>query len=217
MTRFANRQDAGRQLAQALPDFDADSTVVLALPRGGVPVAHEICKALGLPLDLLLVRKIGAPHQPELAVGAIVDGITPKIVVNPAIARSCGLNDTQIREMGYRLLPEIARRREAYLQGKPPIDLLGKTVIVVDDGIATGATMKASLHALQSSGAAWIILAVPVAPSDVLQTLDALADDVVCLETPDCFGAVGAHYAQFAQVTDAEVIAIMRQCHREPS
>ncbi|WP_300549158.1 phosphoribosyltransferase family protein [Roseovarius sp.] len=214
MAGFQDREDAGKALLAALPEVDPANTVVIALPRGGVPVAQEICKALKLPLDLVFVRKIGAPMQPELAVGAVVDGARPEVVVNHEIARNLGLSDAQVSEMAQTLLPEIARRRATYLEGRAPIDLAGKTVIVVDDGIATGATVKASLIAVRNRGAAHIILAVPVAPPDTLHELETLTDEIVCLYAPRYFGAVGAHYRYFPQVSDAEVIAALQDARR---
>ncbi len=209
---FSDRRDAGRQLAKALPSLDPGNTVVIALPRGGVPVAEEICSRFHIPLDLVFVRKIGAPRQPELALGAIVDGDDPHVVVNPLIARASGLTEAEVTEMGQELIPEIEHRRNLYLGGRRRPDLIGKTVVVVDDGVATGATMRASLMALHESGAAQIILALPVAPRDVLPELAALADKTICLKQPQWFHAVGATYRSFPQTTDQEVITALQRC-----
>lgn len=207
--RFADRADAGRKLAEALPPLDPDSTVVVALPRGGVPVSAEICEARGLPLDLVLVRKIGVPGHAELALGAIVDGPDPQVTVNDHVARQLHLTKAEVAEIGQELLPEIARRRTAYLGDRARPDLSGKTVVVVDDGAATGATLRASLHALRQRNPKRLIVALPLAPADLLPKLRALADEVICLDTPDPFYAVGQGYGDFSQTDDAEVARIM--------
>lgn len=204
---FKDRIDAGRRLAAALPRLDPGDTVVVALPRGGVPVAAEICAAQGLPLDLLFVRKIGAPGQPELAVGAVSDGDAPQVIVNDTVARHFGLTPKAVKAMGRKLLPEIERRRELYMGGRPPLDLTGKTVIVVDDGVATGATLRAGLTALLASLPERIIVALPVGPADLDARLDGLADSLICLSDLDLFGAVGGAYLSFPQVDDATVRA----------
>ena len=183
--------------------------MVLALPRGGVPVAAEIAHSAGVPLDLLLVRKIGAPGNEEFAIGAVVDGNNPEIVVNKDAAAHFGLTEADVREMGASGLREIERRRQLYLKGRSPLEVKGKTAIVVDDGIATGASIKAALRALARRDPARIILAVPVAPGDVLVELLGDTDSIVCLETPSPFLAVGAHYRDFPQVDDAAVIAAL--------
>lgn len=215
---FRDRCDAGRKLAAALPALDAENTVVIALPRGGVPVAEEICKQFHLPLDLVFVRKIGSPHQPELALGAIVDGDTPQIIVNPRIAQSAGVSEDEISAMGQQLLPEIERRKALYLQGMTRPTLTAKTLVVVDDGVATGATLRASLAALRQANPQRIILALPTAPPDILPVLTDLADEVICLDRPLAFGAVGAAYARFPQTDDSEVVAALQRCaqwHKE--
>lgn len=202
---FTDRHDAGLQLYERLPPLDPEQTVVLALPRGGVPVAEEIARRLGAPLDVVFVRKVGVPSQPELALAAVTDGDDPALTVNEEIARHTGLSEERIWELAQPQLDEIARRKKLYLGGRPPVDIAGKTVIVVDDGIATGATMRASLRLLRARKPAKIILAVPVAPADTLESLEADADEVICLEIPRPFHAVGAHYRDFAQVPDAAV------------
>ena len=192
--------------------MDPAKTVVVALPRGGVPVAEEVCKAYRLPLDLVFVRKIGVPGQPEVAIGAIADGVHPKIFTNPRIARSTGLSDAVIEKMGHALLPEIERRKKRYLHGLERPDLKGKTIVVVDDGVATGATLRASLLALKGSGAAHIILALPTAPPDVLGSLEPLVDEIICLHPQSPFRSVGAAYQNFPQTSDDEVTQALQRC-----
>ncbi len=208
---FNDRVDAGQKLAAALPRLDPANTVVLALPRGGVPVAAEICAAHGLPLDLILVRKIGAPGQPELAVGAVTDGNAPQVIVNHSVARSHRLSSEDVEAMGRQLLPEIERRRQAYLAGRQPLKIAGKTVVVVDDGVATGATLRASLVAVRAAAPGHIIVALPVGPSDLSARLGELADQVICLADLSHFGAVGGAYRDFRQVTDAAVKAAIER------
>jgi predicted phosphoribosyltransferase len=207
--QFANRREAGRHLATALRRFRRDNPVVLALPRGGVPVAHEVAEALDAPLDIVLVRKIGAPGQPELGLGAVVDGHDPQTVLNDEVMRVLHPSPAYIEDEKQRQLAEIERRRELYRPGRDAIPLKGRTVIVVDDGVATGGTVKAVLRALSRAGAARIVLAIPVAPLDVLGELERLADEVVCLASPTPFHAVGLHYRDFEQTDDAEVIALL--------
>jgi putative phosphoribosyl transferase len=206
---FADRKEAGQRLAAILPALDPASSIVIALPRGGVPVAAEICSAFGLPLDLIFVRKIGAPGQPELAVGAITNGAAPMVTVNDRIAKAFGLTPAQVSQMGQSLLPEIARRREIYLAGRAPLPRRGKTLVVVDDGVATGATLLASLKALRKEGPKAIIVAMPVGPSDLAQMLAGLADEVFCLSDLRHFGAVGGAYRMFPQVDDDTVGATL--------
>ena len=206
---FENRRDAGQQLAAALPQLDVSKTVVVALPRGGVPVAAEICGAHDLPLDLVLVRKIGAPGHSELAVGAVTDGPNPQVTVNQSIARQLGLSRSEVKAMGQESLPELERRRRIYLSDRKPQDLSGKTLIVVDDGVATGATLLASLIALKKKRPQHIVVALPVGPSDLESRLRGMADTVICLRDLASFGSVGAAYRQFTQVDDAEVRAIL--------
>lgn len=209
---FKDRHDAGRQLAEALPALDPASTVVIALPRGGVPVAEEICKARHLPLDLVFVHKIGAPLQPEVAVGAIVDGAQPKVIVNHNVAERIGLSEKTVISMGQDLLPEIERRKTRYFGGSERPVLSGKTLVVVDDGVATGATLKAGLEALRESGAARTVLALPTAPSEVLNGLARLVEAVICLDSPARFVAVGAAYRDFPQTSDDEVAQAIQRC-----
>lgn len=206
---FADRIDAGRRLAAALAAYRSRHPVVLALPRGGVPVAAEIAHALAAPLDLLLVRKIGLPWQPELAIGAVVDGAEPQVVRNEAVIRRSGVGEEAFQRVCRDELAEIERRRARYLGGRQPVPVAGRVAIVVDDGIATGATMKAALRALRRRHPAELVLAVPVAPADVLEELRVEVDTLVCLATPEPFGAIGHFYRDFAQLSDAEVIATL--------
>lgn len=206
---FTNRTEAGRRLAnELLPYRDADP-VVLALPRGGVPVAAEIARALDAPLDLVVARKIGVPFQPELAMGAVVNGDTPIVVRNEDVIRAAGIGEAEFDAVCRQEVAEIKRRRDRYLSGRQPIEVAGKTAIVVDDGIATGATFRAALRATRARGPRRLILATPVAPTDTLAELRADVDDVVCLEAHEYFGSIGAYYLDFGQVPDDEVIALL--------
>lgn len=208
---FQNRDDAGRQLARALLKYKNRHPVILALPRGGVPVAAEVAERLETPLDLVLVRKIGVPLQPELAMGAVVDGEQPLIVRNQDVIDLAGVSAATFEAVCKDELAEIDRRRERYLGGRDRSDIKGRTAIVVDDGIATGATTLAAIRALRKREPEELILAVPVAPLDTLQRLHAEVDAIVCLETPRDFGAIGYYYRDFRQVGDDEVIAILRR------
>lgn len=208
---FADRRDAGRKLARALEKYSADAPVVLALPRGGVPVAFEVAKALHAPLDLLFVRKIGAPGHPELGVGALVDGATPHLVVNEEIADQLDLPPDWIEREAVHELREIERRRGLYQRSGEPLSVKGRTVLVVDDGIATGGTVRAVLEALSHSGAAKVVLAVPVAPPDSLRRLAPYAAEIVALATPEPFYAVGLYYQDFTQTEDEEVVRLLEE------
>ncbi len=206
--RYADRSEAGRELARALAALQlAPPIVVLALPRGGVPVALEVALALHAPLDLLMVRKIGAPWQPELAVAAVVDGEFPQIVIDDDTRDLPGVDAAYIDAQAALELREIERRRVAYLRGRAPLAVEGCTVIVVDDGLATGTTMRAALLALRRRRPARLVLAVPVAPHDAIERLRAEVDDVVCPREPSPFHAIGLHYSDFHQLSDAEVLA----------
>lgn len=206
---FADRAEAGRALAGRVSHFRAENPVVLALPRGGVPVAYEVAKALGAPLDLLMVRKISAPDQPELALGAVVDGPRSEVVLNEEIVRALGVSNGFIREAAADGLAEIARRRRVYLCGRPHTKIEGRTVIVVDDGIATGASVRAALRAARRQQPQRLVLAVPVAPEEMVVALEDEVDEVVCLLTPKPFYAIGLYYSDFRQFTDREVTDIL--------
>jgi predicted phosphoribosyltransferase len=206
---FVDRTDAGRKLAKALASYKDQRPVVLALPRGGVPVATEVAAALDAPLDLILVRKIGVPFQPELAMGAVVDGVEPVIVRNEEVIRLTGVSEGEFNAIRDQELAEIERRRKLYLGDRPHPKIAGRIVIVVDDGIATGATTRAALRATRMRTPSKLLLAVPVAPTDTLKELRGEADDIVCLEDYESFGAIGLFYSAFSQVSDTEVIEIL--------
>ncbi|HKM62870.1 MAG TPA: phosphoribosyltransferase [Acidisphaera sp.] len=208
---FADRRDAGRRLAAALLDLPLKDPVVLALARGGVPVGFEVARALGAPLDVVLVRKIGAPGQEELALGAIADGEQPDLVVDPAIIAALHVSLGYIETAKAAALQEIERRRRAYLGDRPALDIAGRTAIVVDDGVATGATTRAALRATRHRRPARLVLAVPVAPADTLARLERDVDLAVCLDTPAEFWGVGQFYRDFAQVSDREVAELLQQ------
>jgi len=206
---FADRAEAGRALAEAVKARHYDRPAVLALPRGGVPIAAEIAAALGAPMDLVLVRKIGTPGQPELALGAVVDGPAPQIVINEDVRKQARVGDEELERATQAQLAEIDRRRTLYLGGRDRVPLEGMSVIVTDDGIATGATMRAALKALRQAKPARLVLAVPVAPAETLARLRDEVDDVICLETPRPFYAVGVHYRNFDPVEDDAVARLM--------
>ena len=213
LDHFADRHEAGRLLGHKLAQLALARPVVLALPRGGVPVGFEVARTLSAPLDILLVRKIGAPGHEEYGIGALVDGANPQVVIDEAIAQMVGADQAYIDRTVARELAELERRRATYRTG-PPEAMAGRTVIVVDDGIATGNTVKAALQALARAGAARIILAVPVAPASTLRELEELCDQVVCLIVPEPFYAVGAHYRDFTQTSDREVLDLLAQSRK---
>ena len=193
--------------------LDQKATLVVALPRGGVPVAQQVAGALELPLDILLVRKVGAPGYPEVAIGAISDGEKMQLTVNHKVSEQFGLDDEEVRDLAQEVLPELERRKWFYCGNRPALPVNGRSVIVVDDGAATGATLRIALRVLRERGAKRLVAALPVAPAEVLDALRALADDVVCLESPSSFRAVGAYYRDFRQVDDQDVIRILEQAN----
>ena len=206
---FADRTEAGQALARELVKYRGQPVHVYALPRGGAQVAAEVARALNAPLDLIFVRKIGAPAQPELAIGAVVDGGTPIIVRNDDVLRFTGTRDTQFDQICRRELQEIERRRKVYLQNRPPLDPAGKIAIVIDDGVATGATMRAALRATRMRHPKKLVLAVPVGAYDSIEELRGEVDEVVCLSAPEDFGALGHYYEDFRQLSDQDVIDIL--------
>lgn len=213
---FADRRDAGRRLAERLGRFKDRHPVVIALPRGGVPVGFEIAKALDAPLDLALVRKIGAPYQPELAIAAVVDGEHPETVVNEVIAASLHVPEDYLQDEAARQLQEIDRRRQLYLGDRPRAGVGGHVAIVVDDGIATGATVRAALRAIRRGKPERLVLAVAVAPRDTLDRLRPEVDEIVCLAMPEPFYAIGPFYGDFTQIDDDQVIALLKQTRQPP-
>jgi putative phosphoribosyl transferase len=207
---LSTREEAGRLLAQRLMSHRGHSVVVLALPRGGVPVAAEIARALSAPLDLLFVRKIGMPWQRELAYAAVVDGNPPVVVINEEVARIEPMSDSELEQATREEIAEIERRREVYMAGRAPLDVTGREVIMVDDGLATGTTAKAALEALRRRHPSKLVLAVPVAPEDTVREISGMVDEIVCLGMPDPFHSIGLHYEDFHQLEDEEVLAILR-------
>lgn len=214
---FTDRVQAGQLLAAKLGRFAGPDTVVLALPRGGVPVAAEIARSLVAPLDLMLVRKVALPSNPELALAAIAGPDGDTLVVNQEIADQLRVLPADIAQLAAQQRPELRRRREAYLGNRALVPVQGKTAILVDDGIATGATMHAAILALRTQHPKRIVLATPVSPPDVLHALRPLVDAVVCLESPDDFVAVGYCYTDFPQVSDDEVVRLLATPTKKPS
>jgi predicted phosphoribosyltransferase len=206
---FRDRQDAGRKLAVRLRPYKDQHPVVLALPRGGVPVAAEVAAELDAPLDLILVRKIGLPWQPELAMGAVVDGGAPLVVRNESVVRLAGIGNAEFKRVCDEELAEIERRRRLYLGKRERVDVAGRTAIVVDDGVATGATTRAALRAMRMRSPKTLILAVPVGPTEVIAEMRAEADEVICLEEHEYFGAIGLYYSDFRQMEDQDVIDLL--------
>jgi predicted phosphoribosyltransferase len=207
---FRDRREAGKLLARALAHYAGrKDVVVLGLPRGGVPVAAEVARALGAPLDVLIVRKLGAPGQDELAIGAIAEGGAR--VLNQGLVENLGLTRWQIDELAQSEERELERRVQIYRGGRDPLPVADRTVIVVDDGIATGATMRAGLQSLRARGATLVVAAAPVGAADSVDALREDADEVVVLETPAWFRAVGQWYENFGQTTDEEVRACLEE------
>lgn len=204
---FTDRTDAGRRLAQALGHLEARRPVVLGLPRGGVPVAFEVAQSLGAPLDVIVVRKLGVPYHPELGFGAIGEGGVR--VISDEIVRHAGVREKDLVSVERAEEAELVRRAHTYRDGRPRLPLEGRVVIVVDDGVATGATARAACQVVRAQGAAYVVLAVPVASPDAAGRLRAEVDEVVCLSTPHLFSAVGEWYRDFSQTSDEEVIALL--------
>ena len=208
--RFRNRRDAGRRLAQHLLVYaDCRDVIVLALPRGGVPVAFEVAQALGVPLDVFVVRKLGLPWQEELAIGALASGGVR--VLDLDLIRAAGVTENDLQRITRVEQSELDRRERLYRDDRPFPDLTGKTVILVDDGLATGATMKAAVTALRQEGPSRVVVAAPVAARETCESLRQVADDIVCATTPEPFRAVGLWYDDFSQVTDEEVRRLLEQ------
>ncbi len=203
---FKNRQDAGRQLATELKPLELNEGLIIALPRGGVVVAAEIADILDLPLDIIIPRKIGAPFNSELAIGALVEGI---VFLNDELISELGIDSAYIDSAVAKEKKEAARRLALYRHGRSSPNLRGRTIIIVDDGIATGATMRASLKYLKSKGVKRMIVAIPVAPHGIIQKLKSEGFEIVCLYSPIDFDAVGEFYEEFPQTQDAEVIKLL--------
>jgi putative phosphoribosyl transferase len=206
---FTDRREAGRALAAELATLHLDNPLIVALPRGGVPVAREVATVLGAELDLLLVRKIGAPGHEEYGIGAVAEAGHPQLVVSEAVLGMVNAPPGYLEAEQQRQLAEIERRRLLWRGGKPPIPVTGRTCVVVDDGVATGNTARAAMRALRFDDAGRIILAVPVAPPDVIEQLAQEADLLVCLKTPEPFLAVSLHYRHFGQLGDEQVAELL--------
>jgi putative phosphoribosyl transferase len=204
--KFTDRAEAGQVLAKLLADMELDHPLIYALPRGGVPVAVEIAKRLGAPLDLLLVRKIGAPRNPEVALGALVEGADEQIVINEDVRRMSGADEEYIAQAVADQRAELERRKAVYLGDRLRLNPSGRTVIIVDDGLATGATMKAALIGLKRSGPARIVVALPVAPKSALKEIYDQADDVICIYPVTAFQGVGQFYEDFHQLSDDDTV-----------
>jgi predicted phosphoribosyltransferase len=212
-SRFRDRHEAGRRLAAKLGAYaNRSDVIVLALPRGGVPVGYEVAKALGAPLDVFVVRKLGLPWHEELAMGAIASGGVR--VLDPGLLRAARVSEADLARVTANEQAELERRELQYRGDRPFPDLRGKTVILVDDGLATGATMRAAVAALRQEGPARIVVAVPVAAPDTCEAFRDLADEVVCAETPEPFQAVGLWYNDFSQTTDEEVHDLLERAGR---
>lgn len=208
---FKNRAEAGQKLANELIKFRDENPVILALPRGGVPVGYEVARKLRVPLDVLLVRKIGVPMSPELAAGAIVDGEDPQLILNDEIVKLYNIPASYIETRRIQQLAEIERRRKIYCPDHPPVNIEGKTAIIVDDGIATGATIRAAIKGIQKRNPKKLVLAVPVCAPGIIETLRKEADEIICLSTPRPFLAIGEFYSDFTQLDDERVAAFLVQ------
>jgi putative phosphoribosyl transferase len=210
---YRDRHDAGAELASRLMVFKGrDDVVVLALPRGGVPLGHAVAAALDAPLDIVLVRKLGLPNFPELAMGAIASGGVR--IVNDDVIQWYGITQSTLETVTQHELAELERRERRYRSGRPPVPLEGKIVILIDDGLATGSTMRAAVEAVRAQAPAKVVVAVPVGSVDACRDITAVADEVVCARTPDVFAAVGQWYRDFSQTSDEEVSQLLNE-HRE--
>ncbi len=205
---FINRKDAGRRLAIRLEHLRGQDLVVVGLPRGGVPVAAEVAQALGVPLDVIIVRKIGVPWQPELGMGAV--GEDGARIINPEVVRIAGVSQRDLAAIERRQMAEVERKAKQFRGDRPQIPFTGKTIVIVDDGIATGSTAKAACHIARARGAKRVVLAVPVAPADWNKRMIDDADELICVETPENFSGVGQWYRDFSQTTDDEVLQCLR-------
>jgi len=211
---FANRTEAGRLLAEKLGEYaDRSDVIVLGLPRGGVPVAYEVAERLRAPLDVFIVRKLGVPGFEELAAGAIASGGVR--VLNQDVMRAIPHADEVIEAVSARETAELERREQLYREGRPAPQVRDRTVILVDDGLATGATMRAAVKALRHSGAGKIVVAVPVGPPDTCREIQEVADETICLSTPEFFQAVGQYYEDFSQTSDDDVRELLSQAAQE--
>ena len=216
MTHFHDRRDAGRQLVPLLAAYRGrDDVLVLALPRGGVPVAFEVAQSLGAPLDVFLVRKLGVPGHEELAMGAIATGGIE--ILNPQVLDALGVSDEDVRRVVERETQELARRERAYRGERGPPHVEGRTAVVVDDGLATGASLFAAIAALRRLRPSRIVVAVPVGPESTCRSLAHAADEVACLHRPEPFGGVGTWYEDFAQTTDEEVLDLLARARAKPA
>jgi predicted phosphoribosyltransferase len=216
MFPFRDRTEAGRLLAETLREYaNRNDVVVLALPRGGVPVGFEVAKALNAPLDVFVVRKLGLPGQEELAMGAIASGGAR--VLNRDLIRALGIPDQVLEQVTQEEQRELERREREYRDGRPPVDVRGKTAILVDDGLATGSSMRVAVLALKQKQPAQIVVAVPVAPRDSCVELESVADKVICAVTPEPFWGVGQWYADFSQTSDEEVRDLLRRAAAFPA
>lgn len=211
---FRDRADAGHRLGALLGRHRNEHPIVVAVPRGGVPVGFEVARALGAPLEIVVVRKLRAPDQPELGIGAVADGDHPDTILNQELIQLAGVSRDYLALEIERQLAEIKRRQELYRQGRGAADLRGFTVILIDDGIATGGSIRAALRSVRRSGASKVILAVPVAPPDTIEALRTEADEIVCVATPDYLGAIGEFYVDFLQTSDSEVIRLLEEARR---
>ncbi len=212
---FDDRADAGRKLAARLLKYKDQSPVVLGVPRGGVPVAFEVARALNAPLDVIIVRKLGAPGQPELGVGAVVDGDHPETILNREVVSALRVSRDYLEREIHNQLKEIHRRNQVYRSGRARIELKDRTVIVVDDGIATGGSIRAALRGIRHQGPKKVVLAVPVGPADTIDSLRDEVDEIVCMSTPPMFFGIGEFYRDFHQLADAEVIRLLELARQE--